>query len=260
MRKITSIYLVILCLSLNLSLVGCNQITSKTKSPIRPSVGTNNIAESNLRLGIAYLKRGEYEKALHKLQRAEKADPNYPPTYNTLGILYQRLGDKATAEKHFRYALSLNRADASTLNNYGQFLCQEARYDEAEETFLKASHNPLYSTPEIALSNAGTCEMAQNKLRSAETYFRAALEKNPRVAVALIQMAEVSYINNNYLSARAYLQRYLEISSHTAKSLWLGVRVEKQLGDKDALSSYTLLLKNKFPDSEETGLLEKTVQ
>jgi len=98
--------------------------------------------------------------------------------------------------------------------------------------------------------------MAQSRLDAAETHFRNALEINPRVAVALIQMSQISYKTASYLSARAYLQRYLEISPSTAKSLWLGIRIERELGDKNTLSSYTLLLKNKFPDSREAKLLK----
>ena len=97
--------------------------------------------------------------------------------------------------------------------------------------------------------------MNQGRSDVAESYFRSALENNPKIAVTLIQMAQLSYETPNYLSARAYLQRYLEVSSHTAKSLWLGINIERELGDKNALSSYTLLLKNKFPDSKEAGLL-----
>ena len=255
MRKITLICLIII----TLGLAGCDQTTGGMEQSFKPSVGTNDIAEINLKLGIAYLKRGEYEKSLTKLQKAQAADPRYPPIYNTLGVLHQQLGDKVTAEKYFRQALSLNSSDASTLNNYGQFLCQEARYDEAEETFLKAARNPLYSTPEIALSNAGTCAVAQSRFDAAETHFRNALEKNPRVAVALIQMSQISYETASYMSARAYLQRYIETSPHTAKSLWLGIRIERVLGDKNILSSYILLLKNKFPDSEETELLKDSL-
>jgi len=256
MRKVILICFVII----SQGLAGCNQTTGigGTES-IKPTVGTNEIAKINLKLGITYLRRGEYEKSLTKLQKAQAADPRYPPIYNTLGVLHQQLGDMVTAEKYFRQALSLDSTDSPTLNNYGQFLCQEARYDEAEETFLKAVRNPLYSTPEIALSNAGTCAMIQSRLDAAETHFRNALEKNPRVAVALIQMSQISYETASYLSARAYMQRYLEISSHTAKSLWLGIRIERELGDKNILSSYTLLLKNKFPDSRETGLLEDSL-
>ena len=255
MRKLTLICLVITCLGLT----GCTPTTggSGTSSEnIRPTATTNEVTRINLNLGVEYLKRGEYEKALAKLQKALESDKNYPPTYNTLGVLYQRLGDKVRAESFFKQALALNSNDSSTLNNYGQFLCQDSRFDEAETAFLKAAQNPLYSTPEIALSNAGTCAFNQGKLDVAETHFRSALEKNPRVAVVLIQMAQISYTAANYLSARAYLQRYLEISAHTAKSLWLGINIETELGDKDTLSSYELLLKNKFPTSKEAGLLE----
>jgi type IV pilus assembly protein PilF len=243
-----------LCFGLN----GCNQTTDGSgTAAVRPTSGTNDIAAVNLNLGVEYLRLGEYEKALSKLEKAREADENYPPTYNTLGVLYQRLGDKVKAEAFYQHALRLNSSDPSTLNNYGQFLCHEGRYDEAEAAFLKAAQNPLYSTPEIALSNAGTCAMAHGNLETAERYFRSALEKNPRVAVALLQMAQISYTKAIYLSARAYLQRYLEIGSHTAKTLWLGITIERELGDKDLLASYELLLKNKFPQSKEASLLEK---
>ncbi len=255
MRKIApTILLYFLCSGLN----GCNQ-TPGSSGSYRPTEGTNDIAQTNLNLGIAYLRTGEFEKSLEKLKKARAADKNYPPIYNALGVLYQRLGNKVKAEEYYLHALGLNGSDSSTLNNYGQFLCQESRFDEAEVTFLKAANNPLYATPEIAFSNAGTCAMEQGELDTAETYFRDALKKNPKVAIALLQMAEISYATGNYLSARGYLQRYLEISSHTAKSLWIGVQVENELGDKNALSSYKLLLRNKFPDSKETSLLKDSM-
>jgi len=246
MRKIALSNILILCLGL----IACNQTTDGSGSgAVRPTSGTNDVAAVNLNLGV-------YEKALSKLEKAREADENYPPTYNTLGVLYQRLGDKVKAEAYYQHALRLNSSDPPTLNNYGRFLCQEGRYDEAEATFLKAAQNPLYPTPEIALSNAGTCAMAEGNLESAERYFRSALEQNPRVAVALLQMAQISYTNASYLSARAYLQRYLEIGKHTAKTLWLGINIERELGDKNLLASYELLLKNKFPQSKEASLLE----
>lgn len=255
MRKITlTIFLYFLCLGLN----GCNQTTDGSDST-KPTAGTNDIAQTNLNLGIAYLRAGEYEKALEKLEKARYADKNYPPIYNAMGVLYQQLGNKVKAEKFFLKALDLNGSDPSTLNNYGRFLCRESRFDEAEVAFLKAANNPLYTTPEIAFSNAGSCAMDQGKLETAETYFRNALERNPRIAIALLQMAEISYATDNYLSARGYLQRYLEISTHTAKSLWLGIQIENELGDKDALSSYKLLLRNKFPDSQEAKLLQDSL-
>ena len=234
-------------------LSGCNQAT--TGGNLQPSQVTNEAAIANLNLGIAYMEQRNYEKALEKLEKARQADPGFSTTYNMLGLLYQTLGDNNQAEDYFKKAISLNSNDSSTFNNYGRFLCQTGRPDEAEEIFLRSSNNPLYETPEIAITNAGTCAMMNDRKEDAEVYFRQALQLNPKMPEALIQMATISYEQANYLSARAYLQRYQEQARHTPKSLWLGIQVERELGDNDALASYTLLLKNGFPDSREAGLL-----
>jgi type IV pilus biogenesis/stability protein PilW len=218
----------------------------------------NDVARTNLNLGLTYMKRGEYEKSLEKLNRALEADPDYIPTHNALGLLYQTLGKPDISEQYFKKALSIHADDPHTLNNYGLFLCNNKRYTEAEESFRKAAANPLYETPETAITNAGACAMDNGHADVAEGYFRQALDKNPKIPVALLQMGLITYNQGDYMSARAYLQRYLELARHTAASLWLGIQIEQQLGDKDTLSSYALLLKNNFPDSREAELLRES--
>lgn len=248
----------LICLLFCLSgLFSCNQTLIKTNDNLEIAEHTNQIAQTNLNLGVAYMQRGEYEKSLEKLERAQEADPKYTPTLNALGLLYQRLGKMQKAEDYFKSALGYRPNDPFTLNNYGQFLCINNRYDEAEDSFIKSAKNPLYETPEVALSNAGTCALKNNKPEIAEKYLRQALQKNARVPIALIQMSQLSYDEGNYLSARGYLQRYLEVAKHTAASLWLGIQIEQQLGDKDTVSSYALLLKNSFPNSKEAELLQE---
>ena len=51
-----------------LLLSSCNQATGNGSLDI--SERSNEVAETNLNLGIAYLKRGEYEKSLEKLNKA----------------------------------------------------------------------------------------------------------------------------------------------------------------------------------------------
>lgn len=218
------------------------------------------VAELNTQLAIAYMRDGDDDLALKKLERAVEADSNYAPAYSTLGLLYNKVGEFDKADGYFGKALRLAPEDSSILNNYGQVLCQNKQYEKGQQMFLKANDNSLYRSPEIALSNAGTCAMDAGDFASAETHFRAALQINPRVAPALLQMALLSYELERYLPARAYLQRYLEIARHTAQSLWLGIRVERELGDRDALASYTLQLEKGFPDSEETRLLLESKQ
>ncbi|OGT65854.1 MAG: type IV pilus biogenesis/stability protein PilW [Gammaproteobacteria bacterium RIFCSPLOWO2_02_FULL_47_50] len=250
MKIIQLIFLVLLIPGLS----SCAQIMGPGGT-LSASDRSNEVAEANLNLGVAYMQRGDYEKALDKLNKALAADTRHTPTYNALGLLYQKLGKPEQAEQYFKQALSINQNDAHTLNNYGQFLCDEGRYDQAQEAFLKAASNPLYEVPEIPITNAGTCALENNQPDMAEQHFRNALDKNPKVPVALIQMSQLSYDQGNYLSARGYLQRYLEVAKHTAHSLWLGIQIEQNLGDKNTLSSYALLLKNNFPNSREAGLL-----
>lgn len=225
---------------------------------IKPTVKSNDVAQANLNLGIEYLKRGQYEDALEKLLKAKDADPQYSPTYNGLGLLFQTMGDRAQAEEYYRKALKLNPNDSSTMNNYGRLLCEQRRYTEAEETFLKAANNPLYKTPELAITNAGLCAVSEGNSISAERYFRQALELNKNIPQALLEMADISFQQEEHLAARGYFQRFEAISRHSPKSLWLGIQIERVLKDKNAVASYELLLNNQFPDSAEAELMRRS--
>ncbi|MCB1747436.1 MAG: type IV pilus biogenesis/stability protein PilW [Gammaproteobacteria bacterium] len=220
----------------------------------RQGADRSKIAEVNTELGFQYMQKGEYEVAMSKLKKALDADPNHVDAHNAMGVLHATLGQNDEAERSFQRALRLDPANSAALNNYGQFLCQRKRYEEGQRQFLKAVENPLYKLPAAAYSNAGTCAFDAGDLDSAENHFRKALEIDPRLAPALIQMAELSYRLGRYLPARGYLQRYLELARHTATSLWLGIRIERELGDRDALASYGLQLERNFPDAAETKL------
>ena len=69
-------------------------------------------------------------------------------------------------------------------------------------------------------------------------------------------MAELSFELERHLQARGYLQRFEDAARrHTARTLWLGIRIERALGDRDAEASYALQLEKNFPDAKETQLL-----
>jgi type IV pilus assembly protein PilF len=70
--------------------------------------------------------------------------------------------------------------------------------------------------------------------------------------MALLQMLRLTHDQGEYLRARAYLQRFQQVNRHGPESLWLAIRVEHALGDKNAASSYGLALRNQFPDAPQT--------
>jgi type IV pilus assembly protein PilF len=215
----------------------------------------SKVAELHTQLGINYLRQGKLEQANNRLERALSADPNFSTAHNAMGLLQEQLKKPDEAEQHYRRAVSLNPGDSASQINYGSFLCRQQRYEEGEARFIQVTENPLYDTPEIAYTNAGLCMKRAGDYEKAERYLRTALQINPKIPQALFAMCELSYDKARYLTARAYLQRYQELAPHTPRSLWLGVRVESELGDKNAASSYALLLKSNYPDSRETQLL-----
>lgn len=212
-------------------------------------------ARANTQLGVEYLREGNYEQSKAKLDKALELEPNYAPAHDAIAVLYERVGENKLAEKHYKKSLRLNPDSASTRSNYGQFLCFQERYKEATASFMKAADNPFYATPEVPLANAGMCAARIPDPAAAEDYYRKALQKNPEFAPALMQMAVLKYQESNYLSARAYLERLKQVTEYSPATLWLAVRTEFALQDHQAWGEYAIILKNNFPDSEETALL-----
>lgn len=208
-------------------------------------------------LGTAYLREGNVSEAFKNARKAVLVDERSANGHNLLGVVYQRLGQVQQAGQHYQRAVALSPRDPFALNAYGSYLCSQGDYPQADELFRRALENPLYPTPWMASHNAGLCAETAGKLDQAETYFRAALSRNPQFAPSLLRMAQLSFDADNYLSARAYLQRYAQVAKHTAQSLWLGLRTERQLGDRDQEASYALKLRANFPDSEQARYLNE---
>ena len=238
-------------------LAGCETTPIREPASSRDAKTREN-AEVQTQLGIGYVRQGQLERALQRLQGAARIDPSYAPAQNALGMLYERLRRPDEAGRSYRRAVELDPAFASARNNYGGWLCRNGAFKEAEAQFRAAADNPLYDVPHLALFNAGICLQRQGDSAGAIAYLRRSVDLSPKFAPSLYTLAQLSYAAKNYLSARAYFQRYLEVGKHSAKTLWLGIRIERVLGDKNAVSSYAMLLRRKFPNSEEARQLRAT--
>jgi type IV pilus assembly protein PilF len=246
-----------------LILSGCQSNSVRTESRGGDNTGelgspVKRVSPANVyvELGTAYLAEDNLGEAFKNARKAVLVDDDLASAHNLLGVVHQRLGQRAKAGEHFRRAVKLDPRNPYALNALGSFLCGEEQYEEADGYFQRALENPLYPTPWIASHNAGQCAERAGQLSSAEDHYRRALRSNPRFAPSLLRMAQLSFDTDNYLSARAYLQRYAQVARHTAESLWLGLRTERQLGDKDQVASYRLKLRANFPDSEQAKFLK----
>ena len=236
------------------SLVSACVTTGRKPEPDKQSI--KDAAGFNLQLGVTYMRQGQLEVALEKLERSVRQDPDRADTHTALAVLYTRLGQTDKAGSQYRQSLRLEPDNSSTLNNYGAFLCRQGDHDDAMKNFEKAVKNPLYRTPAAAYTNAGVCAYDSGNTGRAETYYRLALTADPRFTGALLQLANLSFEEKIYLRARAFMDRYMaSATAATPDALWLGLRVEKALGDKAAAGAYSTQLLKDFPDSVEAGLV-----
>lgn len=246
-----------------LTLVGCAQQGVRNQAPAGEATGQlgsplvgKSPADIYIDLSAAYLQEDNLNESFKNAKKAVLVDPNSSNAFFMQGLVYQRLGQNEDADASFQRAIKIDPRNPVALNAYGTFLCEQQRFEDADEYFRRALSNPLYSTPWLASHNAGWCREQHGDETAAERDYRAALRENPRFAPSLLGMARISYEQTNYMSARAYLQRYAEVAQHTPESLWLGVRTENQLGDKDQMASYGLKLRARFPDSEQAMYLK----
>jgi len=230
-----------------LMLVACES------TPKKPEGSERKAAETNTSLGRNYMDRGQYEIALEKLKRAVAHDKTYAPAHTLLGVLYETIGETEQAGKEYKLAVHYDPTDGDVNNNYGAYLCATGKGEDADKYFLAAVDDPFYSTPAIALSNAGSCALERGDLDKAETFLRQSLDYDSRLAGSLLPMARISYLQGSYLRARAFLQRYEAAGPMNEESLALGYDIEKELGDEQAANRYGQELMERYPGSSQAG-------
>jgi type IV pilus assembly protein PilF len=217
--------------------------------------GLRERARIHTELGAGYYAQNLMAIALEEFTEAVRIDPGYGMAQNGLGLVYAALHEDNKADASFKRSLELDPGNSEALNNYGTFLCSRNRIDESIKQFLEAVKNPLYSTPGVAYMNAGVCSLRKKDAANAEIYLQKALQVQPALYPASYQLASIEYDRHNYELARNYLRQPLASAAPSADMLWLGIRVERKLGNKDNEASYALQLRRQYPNSEQTKAL-----
>ncbi len=165
-------------------LVGC-QTTARHEAPDDRAKS----AEMHFRLGIDALGRNNLPKAFTELLHAEKLAPDRSDILDALGIAWIKRGDPDRAEAYYRRAIHMDPAP-STYNNYGGLLMTMGRFREAEAMFRKALNDPRYQHPDIAYINLGDALLAQDHFDEAIASYRQARQLNPIQQVSRLREAQ----------------------------------------------------------------------
>jgi type IV pilus assembly protein PilF len=240
----------LLALLLVLALAACGTAPSREGRAGSAAKERQSAAELNVSLGQGYLEQGQLEIALEKLNRALELDPRLDYAHTVIAVVYERIGDDEKAGFHYKRAVDLSPAKGALLNNYGTFLCRRGRYAEADALFERALKDPFYDTPAVAHANRGSCALAWGRDDAAEQHLRRAIELQPNLPDALLQLAELSAAKGDNFRARAFLQRYEALAPASPASLKLAMLIEQNLGNATAAREYRRRLIDEFPDSD----------
>jgi type IV pilus assembly protein PilF len=214
-------------------------------------------AKAHTELAGAYYELGNLGVALEEARIAIQADPNYAPAYNVLGLVNLELKDTAAAEANFRRGLQLAPQDPDINHNYGWYLCQTGRDEQSIQWFLNAVRNPLYPTPAKSYAAAGRCLLKRNP-KEAEAYFERALRLDPNSFQAMLPYADLLYRRGQLQEAKSLVARFNRlVPDGTPESLWLGVRIERKLGDRLAEANLASQLRRRYAGSPEYQSLQR---
>lgn len=212
-------------------------------------------AKVHTELGSLYILDGRSAIALEEARIALSADPNYAPAYNLLGLTHMVLGEARLAEDNFEKAQRLAPGDPEISNNFGWFLCQNGREQRSIAYFMAAAKNPLYTTPTKPFTNAGICSVRIKDDKAAEDYLSTALRLSPTNTQALFWLADIAYRQGRHVEARQWATDIEKMMEPTAEVIWLVLRIERKLGNREAEARYASQLRRRFPGSPEQRLL-----
>lgn len=223
-------------------------------------VSSEEKAVTYLEMGVRYMEIGDLKVAKESLEKALYWDSGNAEVQDALAVLYERIQEPENADSHYRASLRIDSENPQVENNYGRFLCEQGQFEEGLRYLESAVNRPLNNRKWFALTNAGRCLLKEGDKRKAEGYFREALQLQEDYAPALLEMLKMTYRNGQYLSAKAFLQRYQGlIQSYTAELLWYGMQIERALEHRTLAEQYRRRLLKDFPISEEANRVKNTI-
>lgn len=99
---------------------------------------TPNVGKTHDDLGRAYVRQGQYERAIEEHQKAVDLDPEFAPAYTHLGIAYSLSGDPNRAIELHRKAIDLDPEMAQAHYNIGVDYWKMGKLVEAERAFNRS--------------------------------------------------------------------------------------------------------------------------
>lgn len=233
------------------------QQPEKEGVPAQPNPDPARRAAIRLQLANAYFGEGRLDPALQEVNQALQLDDDLPGAHALLALVLDAKGDTPGAEAAFRRAVQLDPRDGGTLHNFGWMQCRLGRHDAAAGLFNQALSSPGYRGVSQTLMVKGVCEARAGRLEQAEETLLRAYERDAGNPVTAVNLADVLYRRGEFDRARFYVRRVNQSAElSNAESLWLGLRIERQLGNRQGMMDLGRQLTSRYPNSREAVAYE----
>ncbi len=219
---------------------------------------TRKRARIRLELAVGYFEQGQTTVALDELKQSLAADPNFAEALNLRGLIYMRLNDPRLAEESFRRALTISPKDPNVLHNYGWMLCQHSRFAESQQVFSQVVANPFYGGRAKSWMAQGLCQIKAGQASDAELSLQRSYEIDPGNPVTAYNLSSLLFQRKEFSRAQFYVRRLNNSELANAESLWLGIKVERSMDNRDAMSQLGGQLKKRFSQSRELAAFERS--
>jgi type IV pilus assembly protein PilF len=248
--------------ALGTGITGCTSTTSIAAA--QPDAFTDSDepeirkrAANRLNLAVLYFTDSKYTVALDEVKQAIAADPNWFKLYDMRGLIYRRLGENVLAESSFQKALSLNPGSADAKHNYGMFLCDQARGTEGLKMFASALETVGYGRRANTWAAQASCQLNMGLPKDAEASFLKSYELDAANPVTGYNLALLLYQREDFVRSQFYVRRLNNSELANAESLWLGIKVERKLTNREAMAQLAGQLKKRFPQSPEASAFDR---
>ena len=137
------------------------------------------ISKDNQRLGDAYLRQGDYTRALRSYLEAAKYNAEDPDLQYSLGLAYQEKGNYGRAIDHFKRALELKPDMAPAKNSLGVAYIKAQDYDQAIfilKQMIDDQAYEIYMTPQYPKYNLGWAYYQKKQYPDSERYLQETLD------------------------------------------------------------------------------------
>lgn len=231
---------------------GC---VTTSSSPFAENKDLSEAVETYTQIGYRHFQNNNLFEAKQSLNQALSIDRKAAGAHLGLARVFDVEQDDDLAESHFKKAIRYG-GGTEALFQYGVFLYNHQRYEDAFEVFGKVAEDKFYGRRALSFEFLALAARRVGDQETAIKAYERAIVLDRLLVNSYVGLADVYESRDQPAKAMNAYQGFLSLvradkTTHTPHTLWLGIRLADATGNSNLLSSLELQLRSRFPGSDE---------